>query len=389
MAIARTFAGALFAGLFCKRGHMNFRPADSRPSFFQVDSAAMNDYILNNLSTAILSLDHELRLCYINQAAESLLEISAKRSLGQVISDLIPQTEPMQPIFFDALQTGQPYTQRKTQIRLPSGTTITTDISISPASEAQWPRLLIEFHPLDRHLRIDREATLQEQHEATRLMIRGLAHEIKNPLGGIRGAAQLLSQEFDTSELTEYTNIIIEETDRLTALLDRLLGPRSIPSPVFTNIHEILERTRMLIELEADSDLKFHRDYDPSIPEINIDPEMIMQAILNITRNAMQSLEDVTDPEIQLVTRTERQFTIGSVRHRNVLRVDIIDNGPGIPESLKERLFFPMISSRPDGTGLGLSVAHSIIHQHQGIIEYDSVPGRTRFTIIIPLETNQ
>ncbi|MCH7743344.1 MAG: PAS domain-containing protein [Proteobacteria bacterium] len=368
---------------------MNFRPADSRPSFFQVDSAAMNDYILNNLSTAILSLDHELRLCYINQAAESLLEISAKRSLGQVISDLIPHTEPMQPIFFDALQTGQPYTQRKTQIRLPSGTTITTDISISPASEAQWPRLLIEFHPLDRHLRIDREATLQEQHEATRLMIRGLAHEIKNPLGGIRGAAQLLSQEFETSELAEYTNIIIEETDRLTALLDRLLGPRSIPSPVFTNIHEILERTRMLIELEATSDLKFHRDYDPSIPEINIDPEMIMQAILNITRNAMQSLEDVTDPEIRLVTRTERQFTIGSVRHRNVLRVDIIDNGPGIPESLKERLFFPMISSRPDGTGLGLSVAHSIIHQHQGIIEYDSVPGRTRFTIIIPLETNQ
>ncbi|MCZ6503864.1 MAG: nitrogen regulation protein NR(II) [Gammaproteobacteria bacterium] len=349
----------------------------------------MNDNILNNLSTAVLSLDHELRLCYINQAAESLLEISAKQSLGQIITNLIPHVESMQSVLYDALQTGQPYTQRKTQIRLASGSTITVDISISPASEAHWPRLLIEFYPLDRYLRIDRDAALQEHQEVTRTMIRGLAHEIKNPLGGIRGAAQLLSQEFGTSELTEYTNVIIEETDRLTALLDRLLGPRSIPSPTFINIHEILERVRMLIELEADSSIKIHRDYDPSIPEINVDPEMIMQAILNITRNALQSLEDVATPEIHFVTRTERQFTIASVRHRNVLRIDIIDNGPGIPESLKEHLFFPMISGRPDGTGLGLSMAHSIVYQHQGTIEFDSEPGSTRFTIIIPLESNQ
>ena len=367
---------------------MNFRPADSQYSRFQIDNALMNDYILNNRCTAILSLDHELRLCYINQAAESLLEISARQSLGQSITSLISHADSLQSVLYDALQTGQPYTQRKTQIRLASGSTITVDISISPTSEAQWPRLLIEIYPLDRYLRIDRDATLQEQQEATRLMIRGLAHEIKNPLGGIRGAAQLLSREFNNSELAEYTNIIIEETDRLTALLDRLLGPRSIATPVSTNIHEILERVRVLIELEADSDLNIQRDYDPSIPEINVDPEMIMQAILNITRNALQCLEHVANPEIRFVTRIERQFTIGSVRYKNLLRIDIIDNGPGIPESLKEHLFLPMISGRPDGTGLGLFMAHSIIHQHQGIIEFESLSGGTRFTIIIPLEGN-
>ncbi len=161
---------------------MNIRPADSQQSFSQEDSSVMNDNILNNLSTAVLSLDHELRLCYINQAAESLLEISAKQSLGQIITNLIPHVESMQSVLYDALQTGQPYTQRKTQIRLASGSAITVDITISPASEAQWPRLLVEFYPLDRYLRIDRDAALQEHQEVTRLMIRGLAHEIKNPL---------------------------------------------------------------------------------------------------------------------------------------------------------------------------------------------------------------
>jgi two-component system, NtrC family, nitrogen regulation sensor histidine kinase GlnL len=368
---------------------MNCRAVNHGCQVGQGDSALMDNEMLNSLRTAILSLDHELRLCYINQAAESLLEISAKQSLGQTITDLIPYTRSMQSVLFDALQTGQPYTQRKTQIRLASGSILTFDLSISPTSEAQWPRLLIEFYPLDRYLRIDRDAALQEHQEVTRQMIRGLAHEIKNPLGGIRGAAQLLSQEFEASGLSEYTDIIIGETDRLTALVDRLLGPRSVPDPRPGNIHEILERVLTLIELESDSRLRFQRDYDPSIPEINIDAEMMMQAILNIVRNAQQSLRDATDPEIQLITRTERQFTIASVRHRNVLRIDVIDNGPGIPESLKDQLFFPMISGRPDGTGLGLSMAHSIIYQHHGIIEFDSEPGHTRFTIIIPLENNQ
>ncbi len=348
----------------------------------------MNDNILNDLNTAILSLDHELRLCFINPAAESLLELSSKRALGHTFAELIPAAGSVQAILYDTLQTGQQYTQRRAQIHLTSGSQITVDFTVSPSSEANWPRLLVELYPMDRYLRIDRDAVLQEHQEITRTMIRGLAHEIKNPLGGIRGSAQLLQAELLDPDLEEYTTIIIQETDRLTALVDRLLGPRAVPKFHLANVHEVLERVRKLIELEADPPLKFIRDYDPSIPEINMDTEMMLQAILNVTRNAMQGLEGTPDAEIRIVTRTERQFTIASTRHRNVLRIDIIDNGPGIPESLKEYLFYPMISGRPGGTGLGLSVAHSIIHQHHGIIEFDSEPGCTRFTIIIPLENN-
>jgi two-component system nitrogen regulation sensor histidine kinase GlnL len=294
----------------------------------------------------------------------------------------------VEAILYDTLQTGQQYTQRRAHIHLISGSQITVDFTVSPSSEDNWPRLLIELYPMNRYLRIDRDAVLQEHQEITRTMIRGLAHEIKNPLGGIRGSAQLLQAELQDPDLEEYTTIIIQETDRLTALVDRLLGPRAVPEFHLANVHEVLERVRKLIELEADPPLKIIRDYDPSIPEINMDTEMMLQAILNIVRNAMQGLEGTPDAEIKIVTRTERQFTIASTRHRNVLRIDIIDNGPGIPESLKEYLFYPMISGRPGGTGLGLSVAHSIIHQHHGIIEFDSEPGCTRFTVIIPLENN-
>ena len=351
--------------------------------------STMNDNILNNLSTAILLLDHELKLCFINQAAESLLEISSRRSIGHHIVELIPAAAAIESTLFEAIQTNQRFTQRKAQIHLISGTLVTVDFTISPSSEDEWPRLIVEFQPQDRYLRIDRDAALQEHQEVTRSMVRSLAHEIKNPLGGIRGSAELLQSELPDPELHEYTNIIIEESDRLTSLVDRLLGPRTLPSFKAANIHEILERLRKLTEFEASSNLEIIRDYDPSIPEVCIDAEMMQQAILNIIRNAMQGLNHTPEPQIRIVTRTERQFTIASVRHRNVLRIDITDNGPGIPESLKEHLFYPMISGRPSGTGLGLSVAHSIVHQHQGIIEFESRPGETTFTIIFPLERTE
>ncbi len=342
--------------------------------------------ILDNLNTAVLLIDHELRLRFINQAAESLLELSSRRSLGERITHLLPGSEPMAPILFDALQTSQQYTQRRAELRTVSGVRITVDCSITPVSEDQWPRLLIELHRLDRYLKIDRDATLQEHQEISRHMIRGLAHEIKNPLGGIRGSAQLLKAELPGPELREYTDIIIEETDRLNSLVDRLLGPRTVPEFTPSNIHEVLERACRLTALEAGPGIEIVRDYDPSIPEISLDPEMMLQAVLNITRNAVQSMKEQNRPKITLVTRIERQITIAAVRHKNVLRVDIEDNGSGIPESLHEHLFFPMISGRSDGTGLGLSVAHSIVHQHQGMIDFSSEPGLTRFTIMIPLE---
>lgn len=349
----------------------------------------MANNILDSLTCAIICVDHELRLGFINHSAESLLEVSGNRGCGHTISELLVNTAELESVMYDALQTGQPYTKRREQLQLVSGHTVTVDYSITPISEDEWPKLLVEFHSLDRYLRIDRDEALRDHQQVTRQMIRGLAHEIKNPLGGIRGSAQLLERELTDPEQKEYTNIIIGETDRLTSLVDRLLGPKALPSPTRANIHEVLERVRKLIELESGGRIEIERDYDPSIPEIQVDVELMLQALLNIARNAMQCLDETPEPHIRFVTRTLRQFTIGDRRYRNVITIDIIDNGPGIPETLKDHLFYPMISGRPEGTGLGLSFAQSIIHQHSGLIEVTSQPGNTDFTIIIPLEQQE
>ena len=344
--------------------------------------------ILKNLSTAVLSLDHELKLCFINHAAESLLGVSGTKGIGQRLTELVPGFVVVEATLFEAIQTNQPFTQRQAQLLSANQQPITIDYTVTPVSDGEWPRLLLEFHAIDRYLRIDRDAALREHQQVTQQMLRGLAHEIKNPLGGIRGAAQLLATELSSPDLDEYTQIIIEETDRLAGLVDRLLGPNTLPKFSPSNIHEVLEKVRRLIEVEADHAILVTRDYDPSIPEFEMDSDMMMQAVLNIARNAMQSMSNTEGPTLTFITRTERQFTINSERHRLVLRIDIIDNGPGIPDELKENLFYPMISGRPDGTGLGLSVAHSIIHRHKGIIEVDSIPGWTQFTMILPLEAS-
>ena len=341
---------------------------------------------LDNLSTAILCLDHQLRIRLINSSAQSLLAISGTRGLESLLSEHLLNYREIEATLFDALQTGHPYTQRKAQLTLTNGSHITVDYTVSPISEGEWPMLAMEIHPIDRLLRIDREEAVRNHQETTQQMIRGLAHEIKNPLGGIRGAAQLLADELNNRELDDYTNIIIEETDRLRKLVDRLLGSNKLPDLQEINIHEILERVCVLARAENPG-LNIIRDYDPSIPLLVADREQLHQSILNIVRNAMQALaENEQSPQITLVTRTDRQFTIGAQRHRLVVRIDVIDNGPGIPDHLKEQLFYPMISGRPNGTGLGLSVAHSIITQHNGIIDFESHTGDTRFSIIIPLE---
>ncbi|MFW5824592.1 MAG: nitrogen regulation protein NR(II), partial [Marinobacter sp.] len=242
-------------------------------------------------------------------------------------------------------------------------------------------------------LRISREEDLLTQQETTRILVRGMAHEIKNPLGGIRGAAQLLDRELDDEDQKEYTQVIIAEADRLRGLVDRMLGPNRALRFAPTNIHEVLERVRTLLEAESRGRLNFRRDYDVSLPEFPGDKEQLIQAFLNIARNAMEAAFEYRDgpcsdepPTITFRTRVLRQFTIGQRRHRLVCRVDIIDNGPGIAPDLLQNIFYPMISGRANGTGLGLSITQSIIGQHHGLVECESEPGKTDFIIFLPLE---
>jgi two-component system nitrogen regulation sensor histidine kinase GlnL len=222
--------------------------------------------------------------------------------------------------------------------------------------------------------------------DTTRKLVRGLAHEIKNPLGGIRGAAQLLERELETERERDYTRIIIEEADRLRNLVDRMLGPSQLPRLSSTNMHQVLERVVQLVEAEAPGRIEIVRDYDPSLPNVEADLEQLIQAMLNIVRNAQQALENTPNPRICLRTRIIRQFTIGNVRHRMVARIDVSDNGPGVPPELSERIYYPMISGRADGSGLGLSITQSIVNQHHGLIECDSRPGATTFSVYLPLE---
>jgi two-component system nitrogen regulation sensor histidine kinase GlnL len=250
--------------------------------------------------------------------------------------------------------------------------------------------LAIEFKHIDQQLRIAREQRLLEQQQANRELIRSLAHEIKNPLGGIRGAAQLLETEADPRTFSEYTQVIIGEADRLQALVDRLLAPHRKPHVVATvNIHEVTERVRALIDAEFTRGLVTERDYDASLPEFQGDREQLIQAVLNIARNAAEALADraaaTGDARIVFRTRVSRQTTIGKQRWRLALELHVEDNGPGVPESLRERIFFPLVSGREGGSGLGLTLAQTFIQQHHGIVEFESEPGRTLFKVVIPI----
>jgi two-component system nitrogen regulation sensor histidine kinase GlnL len=246
--------------------------------------------------------------------------------------------------------------------------------------------LLVELHQVDRQLRITREENLLTQHHATQALIKGLAHEIKNPLGGLRGAAQLLERELPDPALREYTRIIIEEADRLQALMNRMIGPNRMPSRARVNIHTVLEHVRGLILAENPMGPAVHRDYDPSIPEFTADQDRLIQAFLNIARNAAAAAGRAGI--LGFRTRVLRQFTIGSRRHRLVLLAELSDDGPGIPEEIKDHIFFPMVSGHPGGTGLGLPIAQELINQHGGLIECESRPGETRFFVYLPLESD-
>ncbi|WP_166266207.1 nitrogen regulation protein NR(II) [Marinobacter caseinilyticus] len=357
-----------------------------------MDISAEYKHILDNLTTAVLVLTPALKVQYLNTAAENLLETSLTRINGHLVSDLFIESAKALETLFAAASNGNSYTKREAEFMLVSGSRFTVDYSVSPMG-SEPSDLLMELQPRDRLLRISREEDIIAQQETTRILVRGMAHEIKNPLGGIRGAAQLLDRELNDEGQREYTRVIIDEADRLRGLVDRMLGPNRALKLAPTNVHEILERVRTLLEAESRNQLVFERDYDPSLPDLIGDKEQLIQAFLNIARNAMEAAFEQTDkrgvtdpPTIRFRTRALRQFTIGHQRHRLVCRVDVIDNGPGIPANLLQNVFYPMISGRANGTGLGLSITQSIVGQHHGLVECESEPGRTNFIIFLPLE---
>jgi two-component system, NtrC family, nitrogen regulation sensor histidine kinase GlnL len=356
--------------------------------FSVLNRAAQPAAILDGLTTAVITLDHGLRITYINSAAESLFGLSRHHALGELLAEAVARFAEHEERLRRALDTGSGFIERELKLRRSGETTITVDCTVTPLVGAK-PGLMMEILALDRHLRISRDELMLTQHQASRELIRGLAHEIKNPLGGIRGAAQLLEREYPDSEHREYTRVIIREADRLQNLVDRLLGPNRLPQKALVNVHQILEHVRQLIEAEAPSGIVVLRDYDPSIPEVLGDREQLIQAALNIARNALQALSGQAQKDrsgmIVLRTRTRRQVTIGGRRHRLVIQLDIEDNGPGIPPTMMEKIFYPMVTTRAEGTGLGLPIAQYLIHSHGGLIECQSQPGRTIFSMFLPL----
>ncbi|MDH5632177.1 MAG: nitrogen regulation protein NR(II) [Gammaproteobacteria bacterium] len=348
-------------------------------------STHLSQQTLDSLSTAVLSLDADLRLRAINPAGEMLLDSSSRQIVGEHIESWLPNNPELIQALNDTLASQHPFTTRETMLRLPNGESITVDYTINPINEGHGVHnIVLELNQTDRVLRLAQEEKMLSQHMTNRAVIRGVAHEIKNPLGGIRGAAQLLERELPSEELKEYTRIIIEEADRLRNLIDRMFGPNQPLNREPCNIHELLQHVRKLVRVESGSKLIIRGDYDPSLPELSLDRDQMIQALLNLCRNAIEAMAG--NGHLVLRSRIERQFTIGGERHRLAVRIDIEDSGPGIPEDIRNDIFYPLVTGRPDGTGLGLSITQDIVARHGGLVQVESRPGKTVFSIFLPLE---
>jgi two-component system nitrogen regulation sensor histidine kinase GlnL len=333
---------------------------------------------LDLLATAVVVLDEELVVRYANPAAENLLTAGAKSLMGQPFLGLFAERAELERSLAEARVTHWDYSAQNVtytrggRAQVPLSCTVTRIDAFGSA-------LLAELRPIEQQLRIAREERQLFEQQANRELIRNLAHEIKNPLGGLRGSAQLLERELDRPELREYTQVIIKEADRLQLLMDRMLTPHRAPRIEPVVFHEVLERVRSLVKAEFGLDIQ--RDYDPSLPQLNGDREQLIQAVLNIARNAAQAAA----ASIVFRTRSVRQVTILRQRHRLALELQVVDDGPGVPEEIQDRIFNPLVSGREGGTGLGLSLAQTFIQYHRGVIEFESRPARTIFRILIPL----
>jgi two-component system nitrogen regulation sensor histidine kinase GlnL len=351
---------------------------------------------LDLLSSSVIFLDADFVIRYLNPAAESLLTVGKRACVGLPLDQFLDCTSAFRSALENTAKHGWNYTGQGLEIKRNDGgngdAPLHLNYAVNPV-ESPNPGLIVELWPIERQIRVTREERLLEQQQASRELIRNLAHEIKNPLGGIRGAAQLLEHELNNPDLREYTQVIVKEADRLQDLMKRLLSPHRAMQPGPINIHEVLERVRSLLTAEFPKTLTIWRDYDTSLPELIADREQLIQAVLNIARNAAQAIgaraENSETAEgkgrITFRTRVARQVTLAKRRYRLALSLQVIDDGPGVPKDIRERMFFPLVSGREGGFGLGLTLAQSFIHQHQGVIECESRPGHTCFTVLMPL----
>jgi two-component system nitrogen regulation sensor histidine kinase GlnL len=344
--------------------------------------------LLDALATGIVMVDAQLCPVYANVAAQDLLAFSLNKARGRPFTDLLHEPEPLGAILRRSLGSGESIADRELAVRPAAAPreTRTLDVTLTPLDGVTGRYLLLELADTTQRQRISRENDLLARLDGSRLMVRQLAHEIKNPLGGLRGAAQLLERELPAAALKEYTRVIIGEADRLTALVDSMAGPTRAPSKSTLNVHEICEHVYHLLRAEAPATLLIERDYDPSLPNAMLDRNQLIQALLNVARNAMQAQGD--RGRIVLRTRARSNVSIGSVLHRLVASVQVEDAGPGVPAHLRSSIFYPLVTGRANGTGLGLAVAQDLVTRNGGIIEFDSELGRTVFTMLLPLGEN-
>jgi two-component system nitrogen regulation sensor histidine kinase GlnL len=353
--------------------------------------AASTPYLAFDHLATMVALVHTDGAClFVNSAFETVLGLSRRSMLRGSLFDWFVEADIIRETVAAVARNDFSISRFEGLLKRPPGTNGDPLPVHVIVTQTDQPHLaLVELVEIEQQTKQDREERALDQAQATKELIRNLAHEIKNPLGGIRGAAQLLQMEVESRGLSEYTQVIINEADRLQALVDRLLAPHRKPHVVSdVNIHEVCERVRSLILAEFPRGLKVQRDYDTSIPEFRGDREQLIQAVLNIAHNAAEALRERIaqgDGCIQLKTRIARQVTLGKQRYRLALELHILDNGPGVPESIRDRIFYPLVSGRDGGSGLGLTLAQTFVQQHHGTIECESVPGNTDFKILIPL----
>ncbi|HUL64657.1 MAG TPA: nitrogen regulation protein NR(II) [Burkholderiaceae bacterium] len=343
---------------------------------------------LELLSTAVMVIDADARVVFANQAAEHLFEVSRRILVGQLVSRLFVDEIVIDRMLAAARANDLGQRRQLLELRRPLREPLAVQATATALYDEATP-LILELIEIQQQLKVSREEHNLDLSEASRRLLRSLAHEIKNPLGGIRGAAQLLESELPTREQREYTRVVISEADRLQALVDRLLEPHRSPRVIGQfSVHEVTERVRSVILAEFPRGLTVTRDYDASAPELRGDREQLIQAVLNVVRNAAQALAGriaAGDAEITLITRVARHVTLARRLYRLALELHVIDNGPGIADALKPHVFYPLVSGRDGGNGLGLTLAQTFVQQNDGMIDFDSRPGRTDFRILLPL----